>query len=275
MLIRLVAIWGAVVLALQSALIASLVIQRARGRRAELALRASEAALRQSFELHQDLAGRLITAQEAERTRIARDLHDDVGQQLAGVGIMLSGLKRLLLRPGPPKNAAETVTVLQQRTNSLAETIRHLSHELHPGMLTNLGLVAALRQHAAEVEQHYGITITLDAPANLDAVDLDLALCLYRVTQEALSNSAKHAHARVARVELRRSDTAIELRIEDDGVGFVASERSTSGLGLRSITERVRLRQGSVDIDSTPGRGTTLVVRTPVGPAGVEIAAQA
>ena len=270
MLIRLVAIWGAVALTLQSALIAGLVIQRARRRRTELALRASEAALRQSFELSQDLAGRLLTAQEAERTRIARGLHDDVGQQLAGVGIMLSGLKRLVLRPGPPKDAAETVTVLQERTNALAETIRHLSHELRPGVLTNLGLVAALRQHAAEVEQHYGITVTLAAPANLDSVDLDVALCLYRVTQEALSNSAKHAHARVARVELRRNGTAIELRVEDDGVGFVASERSTSGLGLRSITERVRLLHGSVDVDSTPGRGTTLVVRTPVAPSDVE-----
>jgi signal transduction histidine kinase len=255
---------GTIVLALQSGLIGGLMIQRVRRRRIEVALRASEAALRQSSERNQDLAGRLLTAQEAERTRIALDLHDDVGQQLAGVGIMLSGLKRLLRRPEPPRDAAETVAVLQERTNALAKTLRHLSHELHPGVLTKLGLVVALQQHVAEVEQHYGITVTLDAPANLGVVDPDIALCLYRVTQEALANSAKHARARVARVELRRRDTAIELRIDDDGVGFVASDRSTSGLGLRSITERVRLLQGTVDVDSTPGRGTTLLVRVPI-----------
>ena len=184
---------GTIVVGLQSTLIAALVIQRARRRRIEVALRASEAELRQSSERNQDLAGRLLAAQEAERTRIARDLHDDVGQQLAGVGIMLSGLKRLLRGPEPPRDAAETVTVLQARTNVLAETLRHLSHELHPGVLTKLGLVAALQQHTGEVEQHYGITVTLDAPATFD-VDPDVALCLY---------PARRRRSRTARTRAR------------------------------------------------------------------------
>src|SRR4029079_9361327 len=114
-----------IVLGLQSALITGLVIQRARRRRTELALRENEAERRRSSERNQDLAGRLITAQEGERSRIARDLHDDVSQQIAGLAIMLSGLKRSLLRP--PERVNETLATLQDRTTSLADTLRHLS----------------------------------------------------------------------------------------------------------------------------------------------------
>ena len=266
---------GTFVLALQSGLIAGLVIQRARRRRIELALRGSEAALRQALERNHDLAGRLIAAQEAERTRIARGLHDDVGQQLAGVGIMLSGLRRLLTDPDRRRDAEGSVVTLQDRTTALSQTIRHLSHELHPGVLKTFGMAAALRQHAAEVEEHYGITITVEAPADLDSLPLDVALCLYRVTQEALTNIARHAHATVARVELARNVDAVELRVQDDGVGFVASERSATGLGLRSIDERVRLARGSVRIESHPGRGTNLIVVIPLEASRLRIAQQA
>ncbi|HXI32422.1 MAG TPA: histidine kinase, partial [Vicinamibacterales bacterium] len=140
-----------IVVGLQSALITGLVIQGARRRRTERALREREAELRRSSERNQDLAGRLITAQEAERSRIARDLHDDVSQQIAGLAIMLSGLKRSLLRP--PERVNETLATLQDRTTSLADTLRHLSHELHPGLLRHAGLVAALKQHCAEAEK--------------------------------------------------------------------------------------------------------------------------
>jgi signal transduction histidine kinase len=257
---------GTFVLALQSGLIGGLVIQRARRRRIELALRESEAERRLSAERNQDLAGRLIAAQEAERTRIARDLHDDVGQQLAGVGIMLSGLKRLLTR-ADRREAEAAVITLQEHTTSLAETLRNLSHDLHPGVLRNVGLVAAVRQHAAEVEHHYGITVTIDAPYRLDDLDLDVALCLYRVIQEALSNIARHAHATDAELTLFRTDDAIELRVTDNGVGFSQSDRSGTGIGLRSIEERVRLTRGRVQIESRPGRGTYLRVRIPLTPA--------
>jgi signal transduction histidine kinase len=265
---------GTFVLVLQTGLIGGLVIQRARRRRIELALRNSEAALRLSADRNQDLAGRLIAAQETERTRIARDLHDDVGQQLAGIGIMLSALKRVLTRTAR-RDAEETVRKLQERTTSLAETLRNLSHELHPGVLRNVGLVAAVRQHAADVQRHYGITVAVEAPVRLDELDGDVALCLYRVMQEALSNIARHAHATIAAVSLVRTDAAIELRVADDGVGFDPGVRGGTGIGLRSIDERVRLARGRVQLESRPGRGTELTVRIPLDPAPIDVARRA
>jgi signal transduction histidine kinase len=258
---RLYILTATIVLGLQSVLITGLVIQRARRRRTELALRESEAELRRSSERNQDLAGRLITAQEAERSRIARDLHDDVSQQIAGLAIMLSGLKRSLLLP--TQRVSETLATLQDRTTSLADTLRHLSHELHPGLLRHAGLIAALKQHCAEAEKHHHLTVTFKATDTLGDIDADTALCLYRVAQEALSNVIKHAHAGTAVVELKRTTGEVVLEIIDDGIGFVASDGGASGLGLRSMEERVRLSRGTIRVDSRPGHGTSLLVRLP------------
>jgi len=255
-----------IALGLQSALITGLMIQGARRRRTERALRESEVELRRSSERNQDLAGRLITAQEAERSRIARDLHDDVSQQLAGVAIMLSGLKRSLLRPDP-RPVDETLATLQERLALLAEALRHLSHELHPGMLKHAGLVAALKQHCAEAEKHHRLTVRFKATDTLDAIDADTALCLYRVAQEALTNIIKHARAGTAIVELTRTTRDVALDISDDGIGFVVPESGATGLGLRSMEERVRLGRGTIKVDSRPGHGTSLQVRMPLSSA--------
>jgi signal transduction histidine kinase len=244
------------VLALQTALIAGLVVQRVRRRR-------TEAALRHAFERNKDLAGRLINAQEAERSRIARDLHDDLSQQLAGVGIMLSSLKRDLHKPGLG-GVDETVTTLQEHTAALAHAVRNLSHELHPGVLKHAGLVATLTQHCRETERRHGLSVRFTAGEDLAGLDFDVALCLYRVTQEALTNIVRHAQAEAANVDLRLRDGGVELAIADDGVGFVTNERAGRGLGLRSIDERVRLMRGEAIVESSPGQGTTIVVRIPV-----------
>ena len=155
----------------------------------------------------------------------------------------------------------DAVVALQGRTAQLADDIRHLSHELHPGVLKHAGLVAALAQHCAEVEQHHSLSVRFVARDEFDSLDFDTALCLYRVTQEALTNIVRHARARNAAVDLRRGEAGVELHISDDGIGFVASERAGSGLGLRSIDERVRIAGGHVSVDSQPGKGTNLVVR--------------
>jgi signal transduction histidine kinase len=260
-----------IVLGLQSALITGLMIQGARRRRTEIALRESEAELRRSSERNQDLAGRLITAQEAERSRIARDLHDDVSQQLAGVAIMLSGLKRSLLRPDP-QPVHETLATLQERTTSLADTLRHLSHDLHPGLLKHAGLVAALKQHCAEAEKHHRLTVTFNATDTFDVIDADTALCLYRVAQEALTNVIKHAHAENVIVALKRTTGDVALDITDDGIGFVVTDGGATGLGLRSMEERVRLNRGTIRVDSRPGHGTSVLVRMPLSPAHAAIA---
>jgi signal transduction histidine kinase len=223
----------------------------------------TEEALRESYRQIQDLAGRLITAQEAEHSRIARELHDDISQQLAALSIALSGLKRRL--PSEGAEAQQEVARLQQQTIALSEAIRHLSHELHPGVLQHAGLVATLQGDCAAFGNQHGIDVTFHADAGLEEIPADVALCLYRVAQEALRNIAWHAGARRAEVALTRSDDILELRITDDGQGFdLAAARRRGGLGLISIDERVRLVQGRVRIVTEPRRGTELRVRVPL-----------
>ena len=233
-------------------------------RRAET-LRENETALRASYDRIHDLAGRLITAQEAERSRIARDLHDDVNQQLAGLSIALSNVKRRL-QNGGDATVQNEMTRLQQRTIDLADVIRNLSHELHPGVLQHAGLVAALKGHCAEVGKQHAIEVTLSAVDGLDGIPQNVALCLYRVAQEALRNIAAHAGARKAQVTLTSTGEGLELVIADDGQGFnLAKARDVGGLGLISLDERVRLIGGSLTINTEPQRGTEVRVQVPLG----------
>ena len=254
---------AAVVFALQTALIAGLVIQRARRRRTELALRDSERRFRETAEHNQDLAGRLINAQEEERSRIARDLHDDLSQQLAGVSMMLSDIDS-----DPGTTAA--VQTLQDRVSALARNVRSLSHELHPSVLEHAGLVMTLRRHCAELAHHHRLEIAFGAENELDALSADAALCLFRVAQEALTNVVRHSDAHTISVQLTSPPDAVEMRVVDNGVGFVVSERTRSGLGLRSIDERVRLANGHVTVESLPGQGTTLTIPDPTGGRATE-----
>ena len=256
---------AAALVALQSAMIAGLVFQRARRRR-------TERALRRSYEQNQDLAGQLINAQEVERTRIARELHDDVSQQLAGVGIMLSGLKRTVGKVVAEPEIDRAFTAIQGRTSTLADAIRSLSHELHPTVMQTVGLAAALERHCAEVAELHQLEVTFRADGNLGALSADAALSLFRVAQEALSNAVRHARPRTIQVELLAVGDRVELRVADDGVGFVTDERARRGLGLRSMDERVRLAQGHLDIESGPGQGTRVLVRMPLVAARITVA---
>ena len=219
---------------------------------------------RQIEEQNQDLAGRLITVQEEERSRIARDLHDDVSQQLAGLGIVLSSLKRKGGKPGLEADFDVAVATLQDRITNLAQAIRQLSHELHPSVLEHVGLVATLGRHCADIEALHQISVSLTASDRLDSLRPDVALCLFRVAQEAIANAVRHAHARTIQVRLMATHEGIELGVDDDGIGFVASEQLGHGLGLRSIDERVRLIRGQVKMQSRPGRGTSLLVVIPL-----------
>ena len=234
----------------QTLLISGLLIQRRRRRRAEREV--------------ESLAGRLITAQEAERSRIAGDLHDDVNQQLAGLSIALSNVKRQL-QNGGNGTVQEEIGRLQQRTIDLADVIRNLSHELHPGVLQHVGLAAALNGHCAEVGKQYPIEVTFSAVDVRDGIPQEVALCLYRVAQEALRNIAAHAAAHKAQVTLRSSEQGVELVIADDGQGFdLAEAREVGGLGLISLDERVRLIGGSLAISTEPQHGTEVRVQVPL-----------
>jgi signal transduction histidine kinase len=261
---------GALTLVLfQAALIAGLLVQRARGRRMASAMRENQARLEASNRQISDLFGRLITAQETERGRIARDLHDDVSQRIAGLSIMISGLKSRLGGTAKGADVSATLAAIQRNTIGLAEEIRHLSHDLHPSMLQHAGLVAALQGACADFEKLHGITVTYNPDAAIGAVDGDTAVCLYRIAQEALRNVAKHAHATHVDVALTRSVAGLQLTIADDGHGFdLAGTRARAGgLGLVSIDERVRLLQGTVAIETQPRRGTRLRVLIPPPPA--------
>ena len=215
-----------------------------------------------------DLAGRLLTAQEEERRRIARDLHDDVNQELTAQSIALSTLGKRLHDVTTPADQEELAR-LETRTSDLARTIRHLSHSLHPGALQHVGLVAAIRGYCRGFEREHGFPVTFESSGELGTVPSDVALCLFRVTQEGLGNVARHAKAQHVRVTVRRERADVVLTIGDDGRGFdLAEARRHHGLGLISLDERVRVVGGRLTIDSQPQRGTELRITVPLTEIG-------
>jgi signal transduction histidine kinase len=249
---------------LQAALITGLLAQRERRRRAEQAAVRSEVALRTSYQQVQSLARRLIRAQEAERTRIARELHDDVNQQLAGLSIAISAMRRDL--PGDAAELRGDVDRLQRHTTGLVETIRTLSHDLHPGSLRHIGLEPTLRSMCAEMGKLHDITLHFCATKELGCLPDDVALTLFRVAQEAIHNVILHARAQQAAVLVTRDEAGVQLRVTDDGCGFDAEGGSKGGLGLMSMEERVRLMGGDLTIESDPGGGTRVSVHIPLPP---------
>jgi two-component system sensor histidine kinase UhpB len=237
-------------------------------KRAEMAIRENEAALHASnLQIHH-LAGSLITARDAERSRIARDLHDDVSQQLAALSIALSGLKRRLGAVSDDTDVQLGVAAIQQRTVALAESVRTLSHDLHPDVLKHAGLTAALAAHCAGLGSQT-LAASCTSEGDCESIDSETALCLYRIAQEALHNVVKHSGARHAEVRLLRADDSIQLTIADDGRGFDIAKTWTGrkGLGLVSINERARLAGGSLSLVTELDKGTQVRVRLPTSPS--------
>ena len=226
----------------------------------------SEASLRASNEQIRALAGRLIVAQEAERTRIAHELHDDVSQRLAGISITVSRLRRLARAPEADGTMEGALSEVQQRTIELADSVRHLSHSLHPGLLKHASLLPALRAHCDEFGKQNDITVSFSADDGFGTINEDVKLCLFRVAQEALRNTARHAGAHRVEVSLFRTPKGARLVIADDGKGFdvAAVSRRGAGLGLRSIHERVSQVGGTMSILSGGRRGTAVEVHVPL-----------
>ncbi len=144
---------------------------------------------------------------------------------------MLSGLKRKVGRPELLLDVEQTVATLQSRTSELADAIRNLSHQLHPSVLQHAGLIATLQRHCVDIEQHHRLKVSFTAARRTRSLNPDVALCLFRVAQEALTNATRHARARTILVQLAAIDGGVELRIVDDGVGFVAGERDAHRVG--------------------------------------------
>ncbi len=211
-------------------------------------------------ELH-DLSRRLIGAHEEERALLARELHDDLTQRVAVLAIE-AGRAEI---NASDATQAESMRTLREGLVRLSEDIHSLAYQLHPSVLDELGLAEALR---AECERQ-GRRGRLELLLNLDllpGVGKEVALCLFRVAQQALNNVARHADAGAVCVTLRQVDDGLVLAVRDDGVGFDPqnSERRRT-LGLASMRERVRLVNGTLDIESAPGRGTAVVAWVPVG----------
>ena len=256
---------AALLVSLQGTIIGALLVQRRNRRRVEVALRESEGKARASFDEVRELAGRLITAREEERARIARDLHDDIGQRVASLSIGLSRAQRHV--PDASSASRQALSALEQQTTQLSADLRHLSHELHPSMLEHLGLLEALRDRCDDFTQDSGVAVRLDVSDTWPDVPDAVALCFYRVAQEALRNIATHAGARQVTVTLDRVDGHLTMQVADDGCGFDpknATARRT-GLGLVSLAERVRMLGGELAITAGAGSGTRLAVTLPAG----------
>jgi len=211
--------------------------------------------------LNRDLAGRLITSQEAERQRIARELHDDVSQKVALLNIGIDEVARQV--------AGETRTRLQQLgqfTKEVAGDLRDLSHELHGSRLQSMGLVAAIEVLCRDTSKHIGVTVPFTHGVLPQDVDPNVSLCLYRIAQEALSNIARHSHARHAQVTLICENRTLTLQIADSGVGFDPHATRQSGLGLISMRDRVAFLRGQLAIHAAPGGGTRIGVNVPIRP---------
>jgi PAS domain S-box-containing protein len=234
-------------------------------RNAEDRIRESQAALEQSHQETQHLAGRLIEAQDTERARIARDLHDDVSQQLAGVSIAFSGLKQRLGGYGVSDGLQQELGDLQQQTLTLARSVRQLSHDLHPTVLRHLGLQKALASYCGELERSHGVVMQCTAEGDFASIGPEADLCLYRIAQEALRNVVTHAGASRADVRLCRKDDHAEITITDDGHGFdLNAPERRNGLGLVSIAERAKLAGGTISVGPGPDQGTRVHAAIPV-----------
>jgi PAS domain S-box-containing protein len=237
---------------------------------AEDRIRAGQAALEASHQEIKYLAGRLIGAQEIERARIARDLHDDVSQQLAGVSIAFSGLKQRLAEYPLSEGLRQELVELQQQTLKLARNVRQLSHDLHPAVLEHLGLVKGLRSYCGELGRAHVVTIVCTAEGDFGAMTPEASLCVYRIAQEALRNVIAHAGAGRADVRLLQVGDQAQITIADDGRGFDLTSRGEreTGLGLVSMSERARIMGGAVSIVSRPHQGTRVQATIPMYAAG-------
>jgi signal transduction histidine kinase len=246
---------GAVALLLaQTALIGGLLVQRSRRQRAEERLVASQAKLRASYDQISDLGGRLLQAQEDERARIARELHDDVGQQIALVVADLQNASDL---------GERFARAALNRAHALAKSVHDLSHRLHPVKLRLLGLPAALNSLQHELARP-GVTIAFTHENVPNQLPQDVTLCVYRVVQEAVQNALRHSGAREILIHLQGSGTSLTVSVVDDGAGFDVSTKFGRGLGLVSMNERLDAVGGSLKIHSAPGEGTRLKIKVPI-----------
>jgi signal transduction histidine kinase len=240
----------ALVIGAQAALIAALLVQRRRRHRAEQEART--------------LGGRLITAYEDEGRRLARELHDDITQRLAGVSIEAATLGRI----GDPAARQAAEQTIGSELAALSRDVHALSYRLHPSVIDDLGLGEALRIECERAARRGAIEVDFTADEAGHTMRGDHALCLFRVAQEALRNALRHSQAQHVRVELRAAEGGTSVSVSDDGIGFdPVVARDHASLGLASMRERVALIGGRLDLRSRQGQGTSVTAWVPAAEA--------
>ena len=219
---------------------------------------------KRSEERLKNISARLIRAQEEERNRIARELHDSLNQKLALLCVDIEQFSQT----HRDRELAEWLTSWSLKIQDASADLDDLSHQLHPAKLDHLGFVTALESLCRELSGRRGLQIEFvpqGERSDFDQLDKEIALCVYRVVQEALGNVIKHSGAALARVKIRQRDHVLFLSITDSGKGFsVETARLKGRLGLTSMEERLRLANGELIIRSTPNRGTQVEARIPI-----------
>ncbi len=203
-----------------------------------------------------DVLRRAVAGQELERHRLARELHDETGQALTSILLGLAAIEGA-------RDAAEVreaVAGVRELVVSTLQDVRRLAVELRPAALDDFGLVPAVRRLGATVREASNLDVQVEARLGADRLPPEIETAVYRIVQEALTNVVKHAEASHVSVVLTRKNTVVSVMIEDDGKGFDGSSAAEDGLGLLGMHERVRLLDGDLHVDSSPGAGTTLVL---------------
>jgi signal transduction histidine kinase len=237
---------------------------REAGERAER--KRAEQQLRESHEQLRALSVHLQTVREDERTRIAREVHDELGQSLTGLKLDFSRLANQMRRG--PKSQTDKIKSLVARIDSTIQTVRRISTELRPGILDDLGLVAAIEWQANDFQSRTGIECYVTTTPRELSLHRDLNTAFFRIFQETLTNVIRHADAHSVDVHLRKDSGQVVLEVRDDGRGISDSDIcNTESIGLRGMRERAALLGGAVDIRGAAGKGTTVKVRIPLNHA--------
>jgi signal transduction histidine kinase len=214
--------------------------------------------LRANEKLLKALAARLITAEEEERSRVARELHDDITQRVAALAIQAGQWKRgadvTILR--------QSLERLQTQLGALSNEIHGLSRRLHSSTLGDLGLAEAIENECRSFFDRGGPPVDVDLKGDFSTLSPNVALTFYRIVQEGLRNIEKHSAATEVKITMRRSGGMVELEIHDNGIGFDSTAPKV-GLGLSNMKERARLAEGTLEVASASGNGTTITVSVP------------
>lgn len=225
--------------------------------------------LREQSQEARGLTRQVVLAQEAERKRLSRELHDEIGQALTAVNFNLQAFQHVVSDPAVAAHLQDSLNIIE----GTLQQVRDLALDLHPSILDDLGLVAALQWYIERQAERTDLTIELTADPQEVNLPEDLKTTCFRITQEAFTNILRHARAKTVQVELRQTATSMELVIRDDGIGFdvvAARKRAAQGasLGLLGMQERVLLLKGQLQIKSARGHGTEIRAIFPPAPIG-------